>query len=59
MYGRPYYREKDTFYEHFQYQKVKTPVCKNVAGAINNFMFDHKEVMSLFKHNGWWPEDKL
>lgn len=26
--------------------------------ATKNFMHEHKEVMSLFKHNGW-SEDKL
>lgn len=50
---------KIPFMNTFKYQKGKTSVCKNVAGAINNFMFDHKEVTSLFKHNGWWSEDKL
>jgi len=43
----------------FNYQKGRTLLCRKVVGAINNFMFEHKEVMSLFKHNGWWSKDKL
>lgn len=43
----------------FKLQKGGTLVCRKVVGAIKNFMFERKEVRSLFKRNGWWSEDKL
>lgn len=51
--------ENTSFKNTLKGKKGRTPVYRKVVGAINNFMFEHKEVMSLFKYNGWQFKDKL